>query len=307
MATGQIMTDQADHLAELRFTGGIYDSCALDDRALQEIIKVMHAITETAKELWRTEHADRARAPKGFNESHQVHMREIRSGSTAVVLDPAVREDSQLPLMNGLLNDAVAFMHDSCVAVREDTEPPLGLTPTLVNTYAQLGSKLESSAALSFTPRGGARTRIDPFLRKQFRERIPDSYDGIVDLIGRVLAADVHRRTFQIWLGRTLHINADFSSEQENQITSALRDHDAMQLRIRGRGRYRITGDLIHIDQVERIDPLHPDDIELDPDEPMLSQMIERAFADVPAETWEALPQDMAERHDDYFSGAATF
>ena len=296
------MTEQADHLAELRFTGGIYDSCTLDDRALQEIIKVMHAITDTAKELWRTEHADRARIPKGFNESNQVHMREIRSGSTAVVLEPAIREDSQLPLMNGLLNDAVAFMHNSCVAVRKDAEPPLGLTSELVNTYAQLGSKLDPSAALSFAPRGGARTRIDPLLRKRFRERIPDSYDGVVDLIGHVLAADVHRRTFQIWLGTTLHVNADFSDEQENLITSALRDHDAMQLRIRGRGRYRITGELMHVDRVDQIDPLHPDDIELDPDEPTLSQMIERAFADVPAETWQALPRDMAERHDDYFA-----
>ena len=301
------MTEQADHLAELRFTGGIYDSCALDDRALQEIIKVMHAITETAKELWRTEHADRARAPKGFNESHQVHMREIRSGSTAVVLDPPIREDSQLSLMGNLLEDAVAFMRDSCVAVRKDAEPPPGLTPELVNTYAQLGSKLDSSAVLSFAPRGSARTRIDPFLRKRFRERIPDSYDGIVDLIGHVLAADVHRRTFQIWLGAMLHVNADFSDEQENLITSALHDHDAMQVRIRGRGRYRITGELMHVDRVDQIDPLRPDATELDPDEPTLSQMIERAFADVPAETWEALPRDMAERHDDYFNGTATF
>ena len=307
MGKGQIMAEQADHLAELRFTGGFYDSCALDDRALQEIIKVMHAITDTAKELWRTEHADRARVPKGFNESNQVHMREIRSGSTAVVLESAIQEDAQLPLMNGFLNDAVEFMHNSCVAVRSGTEPPPGLTPALVDTYAQLGSKLDPSAALSFASRGGARTHIDPLLRKRFRESIPNSYDGIVDLIGHVLAADVHRRTFQIWLGATLRVNADFSDEQENQITSALHDHDVMQLRIRGRGRYRITGELMHVDRVDQIDPLHPDIIELDPNEPTLSQMIERAFADVPTETWEVLPRDMAERHDDYFSGSATF
>lgn len=301
------MTEQADHLVELRFSGGIYDSCALDDRALQEVIKVMHAITDTAKELWRTEHADRARIPKGFNQSNQVHMREIRSGSTAVALESAIQEDAQLPLMNGFLNDAVEFIHNSFIAVRNGTEPPSGLTPALVDTYAQLGSKLDPATALSLTPRGGARTRIDPFLRKRFRERIPDSYEGVVDLIGHVLAADVHRRTFQIWLGSRLHVNADFSNEQENLITSALHDHDAMQLRIRGRGRYRVTGELMHVDLVNQIDPLHPDDIELDPDGLTLSQMIERAFANVPTETWEALPRDMAERHDDYFSGSATF
>ena len=300
------MTEQADHLAELRFTGGLYDSCALDDRALQEIIKVMHAITETAKELWHVEHPGRARSPKGFNESNQVHMRDIRSGSTAVLLDRATTAGSQLTMMNGTLERAVSFMHDSCVAVRSGAAPPLGLTPTLVNKYAQIGSTLDSSVSLSFCPPGVSGTDIDPFLRKRFREHIPDSYAGIVDLIGRVRAADVHRRTFQIWLGASLHVNADLSNEHEKLITAALHDHDEMQLRIRGRGRYRITGELLHVDQVTEIDPLGAGVSTFDPDAPSLSEMIDEAFADVPNDVWDSLPQDLAGRHDDYFSGAAT-
>ena len=307
MAGELTMAERADYLAELRFTGGIYESCALDERALREIVKVMHAITETAKELWRADNPGRTRMPKGFNESNQVHMREIRSGSTGVLLDHATPTDSQLPLMRPTLDHAVSFIRDSCVAVRNGGEPPRGLTPTLVKTYAALGATLDSSAALSFAPPEGARTNIDPFLRKRFRERIPDSYEGIVDLIGRVLAADVHRRTFQIWLDRTEHVNADFSGDQESTITSALHDHEVVQLHIRGHGRYQMTGELLHIDLVDQIDLLGPDNVTFDPSEPSFSEMVEQAFANVPNEVWESLPRDLAERHDDYFSGTATF
>ena len=307
MAGELAMVERADYLAELRFTGGIYDSCALDERALREVVKVMQAISETARELWRAEHPLRERMPKGFHESVQVHMREIRSGSTDVLLDRAPKHDSQLAMANGVLDHAVSFFHDSCVAVRNGSEPPQGLTPALVKTYAALGATLDSSAALSFAPPDGAQTNIDPLLRKRFRERIPNSYEGIVDLIGRVLAADVHRRTFQIWLGQTEHVNADFSSNQESIITSALHDHEVVQLHIRGSGRYQMTGELLHIDRVDQIDLLDPDNTTFDPSEPSLSEMVERAFANVPDEVWESLPQDLAERHDDYFSGAATY
>lgn len=307
MAGELAMAERADYLAELRFTGGIYDSCALDERALREIVKVMQAISETARELWRADNPNRTRMPKRFSESNQVHLREIRSGSTGVLLGHAVRADSQLLLMRPTLDRAVSFMRDSCVAVRNGSEPPQGLTPALVKTYAALGATLDSSAALSFAPPDGAQTNIDPLLRKRFRERIPDSYEGIVDLIGRVLAADVHRRTFQIWLGQTEHVNADFSGDQESIITSALHDHEVVQLHIRGHGRYQMTGELLHIDRVDQIGLLDPDNTTFDPSEPSLSEMVERAFANVPDEVWESLPRDLAERHDDYFSGAATY
>lgn len=52
----------------------------------------------------------------------------------------------------------------------------------------------------------------------------------------------------------------------------------------------------------EQADLLDSDLFTPDHDAPTLSEMIERALADVPDEVWAALPRDMAERHDDYFA-----
>ena len=152
-------------------------------------------------------------------------------------------------------------------------------------------------------------TLDDRAARRQLRERIPDTYDGIVDLIGRVHAADLRRHVFRIWFGQTEHVEMALSAEQQRLLASTLHDREETLVRVRGRGRgrYRITGELIRAHDVEQLDFLDPDLFTLDPDAPSLPEMIEEAFADVPAETWAALPRDLAERHDDYFSGAATY
>ena len=302
MAGELAMAEQADYLAELRFTGGIYDSCALDERALREIVKVMQAIAETARELRRAEHPSDKRVPKGVSKSNQVRVRAIRPGSAVVLLDHSPPDDERSERPEGALAEAVSLIRDSFRAVRDGADAPPSLTPQLSERYSRLGSALESSAAMHLAPADGVEADINRAARRQIRARIPNSYDGTVYLVGRARAADAERGVFRLWLGPTSHAHADFSAADERLIASALHDRDETLLRIRGRGRYRITGELIHMDEVDQVDLLDPDLFERDPDAPTFSEIIDRAFADVPPEVWESLPTDLAERHDDYFA-----
>lgn len=296
------MAEQADYLAELRFTGGIYDSCALDERALREIVKVMRAITETAKELWRAEHPSDEQPPKGFRESNQVQLRAIRPGSAVALLDHAPLGDAREGAPANALAEAVSFMRDSFCAVSDGADAPPGLTPQLSERYSRLGSALESSAAMSLAPADGIEARIDRVARRQFRARTPDTYDGTVYLVGRARAANAERRAFPLWLGPKTHVHADFSVDDERLIAAALQDREETLLRVRGRGRYRITGELLHVDEVTQVDLLDLDLFERDPDAPTFFEIIDQAFADVPDEVWKSLPTDLAERHDEYFA-----
>ena len=298
------MDQSKSPLVELRFSGGIYDSCALDDRALEEVVKVMRAISDTAKARWKLSHPHRERLPRRFTDSLQVHMHEIRSGSTIVILDRSPTAGQQLDLFDNELSEAVKFMGDAYDAVSGDTEPPSALTPSLCDTYAQLGSRLPSGATLAFVPANRRPTRINDIARVQFRRRLPNTVDDIVDVIGRVLAADVHRHTFQLWLSMTESVNAIFSPEQEDQITAALHEHDSIELRVRGFGRYRSDGEIYRIDRVDSIDDVSLENWVFDPTAPTVSEMVTAAFAAVPDDEWGSLPQDLAARHDDYFSAA---
>ena len=185
MAGELAMAERADYLAELRFTGGIYESCALDERALREIVKVMQAISETARELWRAEHPSRERMPKGFSESNRVRVRAIRSGSAVVLLDHSPLDGARSGATGDALAGAVSFMRDSFRAVCDGIDAPSGLTPQLSERYSRLGSALEASAAMFLAPADGIEARVDRAARRQLRARIPDSYDGTVDLVGR--------------------------------------------------------------------------------------------------------------------------
>ncbi len=138
--------------------------------------------------------------------------------------------------------------------------------------------------------------------RRESRVPSPGARDGDVLLIGRIRAADIRSGILRIWFGQTEHVSLNLTTEQQRFVASALQDRESTLLRIRGRGRYRVLGELVHAHEVEQVDLLDPDLFTPDPNAPTLSEMIERAFADVPDEEWASLPHDLAERHDDYFA-----
>ena len=138
--------------------------------------------------------------------------------------------------------------------------------------------------------------------RRESRVPGPGTRDGDVLLIGRIRAADIHSGILRIWLGQTEHVSLNLTAEQQRFVASALQDRESTLLRIRDRGRYRVLGELIHAHEVEQVDLLDLDLFTPDPNAPTLSEMIKRAFADVPDEEWASLPRDLAERHDDYFA-----
>ena len=50
-------------------------------------------------------------------------------------------------------------------------------------------------------------------------------WNEMVDVSGEVLAADLTQRRFQLWLNERSHVSVLFSEAQEEQVTTALRDH----------------------------------------------------------------------------------
>ena len=138
--------------------------------------------------------------------------------------------------------------------------------------------------------------------RLETRAAEPDTREGIVYLVGRIRADDVRRGASRVWLGPRECVDLNLTVEQQERVAAALHDRDATLVRVRGKGHYRLTGELLHAHEVEQVDLLDLDLFTPDPDAPTLSEMIERAFADVPDEVWATLPRDMAERHDDYFA-----
>ena len=296
------MTDQRRHLATLRFSGGTYDGCALDERALEEVVKFIRAVSETAKEQWRQEHPKRSRLPNGFASSVALQLKEIAPGGTTAFLSPPPSLDTQLPLGETNLDRALATVEDAFAATRAASDPSRGISERLCHTYAQLGTKLEASATLTFSRADGPSAIIDQISRQAFSRHLPDTYVDIVDVSGRVLAADVRLQTFQLWLDQDNCVVASFTPDQERHITTALHDHESLQLRVRGIGEFLKNGALYRINRIDLINELGDDQFEFDHNAPSVVDLLDKAFTGISDSDWKGLPLDLASRHDDLFS-----
>ena len=295
------METQSNHVLKLKFSGGVYDAHVLDEAALVEITKLMRAITETGRTLWRHDHPERERLPRRFDESLKVALERIDESSAVPVL-VRVNQPSEPQMFADDLTASVNFVATSFRASRNGMSFPEGLTTDLCDRYSQLGTALPSDSSLTLEPPGTDSIPIDDASRLAFRNRIPDTTMDLIDVTGRILAVDVHLRVFQIWLDSTTKAQAAFNDAQERQVINALKDHDSVRVRLCGTGRLLRTGEIYRIDQVDRVDTLGDETRSFDPDAPTIAEMVKVAFADVSDDVWSTFPSNLSERHDEYLA-----
>ena len=283
------------------FAGGVYDSQTLDEPALEEVLKVMQAVTLTAQSLWRASHPLRRRLPRGYGQNLQLGIREIRASSTAPVL---VRAGAQMEpqMLDDDLTTAAKFICRSFRNSRNGKQFPAELTDELCSVYGTLGTKLPEDCTMGLSAEGRELVRVDGLARQSFLERLPGVASSPVEVSGRVLAADVHRRRFQLWLDSTLYVEAPFTYEQERRITEALRSHDFMKLRVRGHGFVHRNGDIERIDRVDEVEEVGLEQGSFDPEASTIDELIASAFAGVREKDWASLPADLSARHDEYLN-----
>ncbi len=86
----------------------------------------------------------------------------------------------------------------------------------------------------------------------------------MVDVSGEVLEADLKQRRFQLWLNERSHVSVVFSESQEEQATTALKDHKTVRMNVKGRGKVSPQGKLLEITEVEELGIQPGDEARLD-------------------------------------------
>lgn len=225
---------------QLRFDGGRYDECALDAAALDEIRRFQRLVARTAKALWRRQNPDRE-PPPGFGERTALCLRGIEAGSTLVSLDYS-SEAPPLLASEGLhgqtlpaeLAKATSYIHNVFRSACEGARMPDDAPPNLLPAYAQLGSQLSDCETLAIVPREGPEARVTGEGRERLRALAEASCEETEEATGCVLEADVRQRRFQLWTDEHKKVTVAFSKEQEHAVTTALKEHASMRVRVRG-------------------------------------------------------------------------
>jgi len=125
-----------------------------------------------------------------------------------------------------------------------------------------------------------------------------------VDLTGEVFEADVRNGRFQLLMDDQRTVSVHFSDGDEETVTTALKEHKTVRLRLKGIVELSTEGTLLKVVQVEDIKLLPAVERAFDPNARPIGEIIAEIAREVPDEVWDQLPTDLSENLDHYLYGA---
>jgi hypothetical protein len=124
----------------------------------------------------------------------------------------------------------------------------------------------------------------------------------LADVTGEILEADVKQKRFQLWTNSETHLFVSFSDDQEAAVTSALKDHRSVRVRVKGRTELSPQGTILRVAEITLLS-MNTAETVYDPDAPPIEEVLARLAADVPRADWNNLPADLTDNLDHYIYG----
>ncbi|HUS92641.1 MAG TPA: hypothetical protein VM695_12365 [Phycisphaerae bacterium] len=300
------MAGQWKEVVRLCFKGQRFRDHALDLSALGELSQFQKLIAETAKAMWRNAHPNRERLPAHFEERTRLCLREIGEGSAVAPLEVWIEQPEETKLFEGEPEEAILaaqLAHEVFGCLEPDEPLPERFPKYLVPEYAKWGQSLAEDEEVELILPGRPPARISPRYRDRFSRFSETPYEATVTVTGEVLEADVRQKRFQLWREDGTAVSVSFTESQEDLVTTALKNHRSVRLRVTGRAEHAASGQLqrfIHVDSLE-VAPTGP--TKFDATAPAIEDLLASIAAEVPAEEWDRLPADLTDDLDHYVYG----
>lgn len=131
-----------------------------------------------------------------------------------------------------------------------------------------------------------------------------NNHKRAVEIRGEVRAADLDGRQFSLRLDDGTKVVAKFTTQQEETITEAVREHATRRLRLKGRAEVARTGKIKRVASVESLAVEPAESAEPVPSAKPLWEAIVELGASIPEEEWAKAPTDLARNLHHYLYGA---
>jgi hypothetical protein len=295
-------------IVQLRFKGERFRDHALDLTALTELRQFQKIVAETAKVLWRAANPGRERLPAHFEDRTRLCLRRIESGSAVAPLEVWVEDEGQGQLWDDEpmeVKEAVALAQDVFDHLDRDLPLPDRFPKELISEYEEWGRTLGLDEEVEFGPveAEGRPARVNSRNRERLTRFLETPYSSTVEITGRVLEADVRQRRFQVWDGERGAVVATFNQDQEELVTSALKDHRSLRILVRGTADVSPQGRPIRFTAIEELRLLSEPPEEIDPAVPPIEDVLANLASRVPEGEWRKLPADLTDNLDHYLYG----
>jgi len=123
------------------------------------------------------------------------------------------------------------------------------------------------------------------------------------DITGTVMMARIDEPAMIVHLPDGRDVAAPFSAEHEQAVLAALKDHNGVRLRVRGRAYFSSDGEIDRVVEVSDVELLPQGVKPVDPNAKPVWKAIEEIISDATQDEIERLPTDGAAQHDHYIYG----
>jgi hypothetical protein len=286
------------------FDGPRFANHGVDVDALADLLAFKETLVETAKELWRRSNPSRQRLPRNFEASLQLKFYEVKSGSAAIPLEREVdQEDSLFPSAHtpDELDRAVELVASALRNVASDKCLPSGFPASVLPYLAKCGRTLETGERIVIRSDGpSSEATITTEDRDFLTSLVSGEYVDSVELEGEIRAADLDGRSFYLRLDDGSRVAGSFTGEQEDDITSALKNHEVTRLRLRSTARFYPSGLIKRVEPAESLVVLHSGQETIPIACPAIWDVAAAISQKVPLDVWRKVPQDLSANLDAY-------
>jgi hypothetical protein len=294
-------------LVKHTFRGPRFDDHGLDLSVLSELVAYKEILVETAKELWRRHNPNRERLPANYEESLVLKFFGLEKGSsTCVPIHRELEDPEQGRLFEepDELDEAARLVANVIRAAGQDASLPSEFPARILQRFETYGRSLrDDESIVQSVAKGNGDATYNRTVRGRLMERSEGAYEDQVDLIGTVTMARVSLPRMTLTLDDGRDIDAVFRAEDEDAVTTALKRHASVKVRIKGRGLFLATGALHRVAEITELSLLEGDEQAMAQQGPRIWEVFDEILRDTPQEQLDLLPRDGARQHDHYIYG----
>jgi hypothetical protein len=201
------------------------------------------------------------------------------------------------------VNDAIALAHKVLLSAQRDEPLPEECPKDLVAQYARWGDQLADDDVIEVIPVGREPARFTRWLRSRLADFTETPHEANVDITGEVLEADIRQGRFQLWLDAKTGVAVDFSPQQEDEVTTALKEHRTRRLQVKGKGELSPQGKPLRVIQVAELQFQPVREPPYDSGATPIEDVLRELAREVPGDEWDRLPRDLSDNLDHYLYG----
>jgi hypothetical protein len=243
-----------------RLIGNRFNGHSLPLEILKDFSALEEMLAEIAKREYLADHPNRTRLPKGFTESLELHLSEVKEGSAVAVIT--------LSLGAGLFPPGYADYYERAkeklVQAIASEHPQTVLAPELLSYFDRFGRSLRAKESIEFALGNEQKTLLTPAKRqKLLKASQVEEWTEEQSIKGYIYAVNVANMTFELQLRDHSKIKAPYAEHHRDVVLTALNTHRQKQLvSVKGVFRQDRAGHLKGVESVEHITLLDPLDVE---------------------------------------------